>query len=221
MASVNSSAFQRWSDFLDPHEGGVANRPAHEDPGGLTNRGLTIGAFQTWGPSLGYRDTSAAALLRLTKSDVDKFKALYWRASWADRINSDGVAVQVADMYWGSGMDAFWSVQRALNDVNPNRRVTVDGKIGTQTLAAINAAPAGPLIEAIHRRREEFLRSLRNFSSNPGWIRRNNELRDLARELHATQGGNSGIIVAIIALLMIAGGVGLAYYSGQSLPFIR
>lgn len=52
------------------------------------------------------------------------------------------------------------------------------------TVAAVKAADAAQIIEAVTKEREEFYRSLRTFDTfGKGWLRRNKETRDFALEM--------------------------------------
>lgn len=159
------------------HEGGWADHP--RDPGGATNRGVTIGTLRSLGMDLdGDGDVDVADLRILTEADAKRvFKRFYWDKVDADLL-PDGVDYTVADFAVNSGPGrAAKHLQRALG-------VTVDGSVGPETIAAASAADPIALIEAIHASRLRFLRNLRTWNAfGRGWKRRVDEVRTTSLRL--------------------------------------
>jgi lysozyme family protein len=108
------------------HEGGYVNHP--DDPGGATNKGITIATFRRYIK----RDGTIADLKALTTQQaVDVYKAQYWDKVQGDDLPS-GVDYTVADFAVNSGPS------RAAKYLQAALGVTQDGAIGPQTIQAAN-----------------------------------------------------------------------------------
>lgn len=119
------------------HEGGLVDDPA--DPGGLTNRGISLRSYPELGPA-GIRDLTA-----------DQARAIY-RSDWWDRYflgeMPAPVAVKMLDLAVNMGIrSATRCLQRAL--VAMGRPVDMDGVLGAQTRAAARGVAAGDLATAL------------------------------------------------------------------------
>jgi lysozyme family protein len=148
------------------HEGGLSNVP--EDPGGLTKYGISLRAY----PHLG-----ADGIRRLT---VEQAKDIYYRDWWlklrCPEIRDDRVAQKLLDTAVNVGKGASTRLlQRALCEVG--QRVTVDGRIGPQTLAATNRTNPGVLLAVMRRLQAAHYEAL--IQRNPrlakfrrGWLAR-------------------------------------------------
>jgi len=148
------------------HEGGLVNNP--NDPGGWTNRGVTIGTLKKLGIDKdGDGDSDLADLKLLTAADAAKvFKRFY-----ADPVQADllpvGLDYAMTDFAVNSGPTrAAEHLQRILG-------VAVDGHIGPQTLAKVAQCDAKALIVALSESRLRFLRNLKTWGTfGAGWQRR-------------------------------------------------
>jgi lysozyme family protein len=146
------------------HEGGYVNHP--DDPGGATNKGITIATFR----SFIKRDGTIADLKALTTQQaVDVYKAQYWDAVRADGLPS-GVDYTVADFAVNSGPS------RAAKYLQAALGVTQDGAIGPQTIAAAQAADPKALIRKINADRLAFMKRIQGGklwkTFGRGWQRR-------------------------------------------------
>lgn len=170
MANVNILA-----PFILSYEGGYVNDP--DDPGGATNRGVTIATWRAVGYDKdGDGDIDTADLRLITAEDAVNrvLKPHYWDRFKADRINSQSVANILVDWLWASGKPAITGVQQLIG-------VKVDGIVGEKTLAAINAQPARALFDAIHAARVRFIdaviaRRPTSTKYRRGWLRRLNAI---------------------------------------------
>lgn len=164
-------------DEILKHEGGFVNHP--DDPGGATNRGVTIGTLKRLGMDLdGDGDVDVSDLMALTHEDAKRvFKRFYWDVVQADLLPS-GIDYTVADFAVNAGPSrAAKHLQKALG-------VTQDGAIGPQTLAAARAADAAGIVMAVNTSRINFKRTLRHWSTfGRGWTRRVEEVTNLSLEL--------------------------------------
>lgn len=153
------------------HEGGFVNHP--KDPGGATNRGVTIGTLRKLGIDKdGDGDSDIADLRLLTATDAAKvFKRFYGDPVQADLLPR-GLDYAMTDFAVNSGPTrAAEHLQRILG-------VTVDGHIGPKTLAAVAKRDTAELIEALHQSRLRFLRNLKTWPTfGKGWQARVDEVR--------------------------------------------
>jgi len=175
--------------FVWGKEGGWADRPRNEDPGGKTNRGVTIGTWQALAPKLlgiaGTEDT----LRKITFTQFETIFRYYYNAATYDgSINSVPVAEWATELQWASG--GVWDLQRAYNTLNPQNRITVDGVTGPQTVNALNAwtswnaNPANTLklLDQLYVQRYSTLKSLPNAGSNPGWFPRLRDFHEMQKK---------------------------------------
>lgn len=161
--------------FIFSWEGGYANHP--NDPGGATNKGVTIATWKAQGYDKdGDGDIDVADLKLLTDDDVLKvvLKPHFWNRWKADQIRSQSVANICVDWVWGSGKYGITNVQKLLG-------VTTDGIVGAKTIAAINAREPRQLFAAIKKARVQYIEALcrRRKSSavfKAGWLRRLNSI---------------------------------------------
>ena len=168
-------------------EGGYVNDP--DDPGGATNFGVTIHTMRQLGLDLdGDGDIDPSDVRALTRAQaVDIFLRHYFEGPRIDDL-PDPLHATVFDMQVNAGANAVKILQRLL--VQLGHKVTVDGAIGPQTIAAARVAHAiaGPeLVDAygIARRNYYFAIADRRAASRKyartrtggkgGWIKRAEE----------------------------------------------
>jgi lysozyme family protein len=118
-------------------EGGYVNNPA--DKGGETNYGITIGTARAHGYAGAMRDLPRSVA-------VEIYRRIYWLRPRFDEVaqRSERVAAELFDtgVNMGPAVAATF-LQRALTELNRGgkdfRDLVVDGKIGANTLAALDA----------------------------------------------------------------------------------
>jgi len=153
----------------------------YDDKGNWT--GGDVGKGQLKGTKYGI---SAAAfpyedIENLTKERAEYlFKKMYWDKSKCDFL-PDPLSIAVFDYAINSG------VPRAIKDLQRCLYVTVDGKIGNQTIGAANRIPVAKVLENYMNRRLEFVIWL---SSKPqyrkyrnGWVDRVGKIREFCERL--------------------------------------
>lgn len=156
------------------HEGGFVDHP--KDPGGATNRGVTIGTLKRLGIDKdGDGDSDIVDLRKITEADaVAVFKRFYWDVVQADLLPS-GVDYAVADFAVNSGpVRAAQYLQRLLG-------VEADGHIGPKTMAALAQTNPAAVINAYCERRLVFMRGLPIWGTfKGGWTNRVADVRKTA-----------------------------------------
>lgn len=156
------------------HEGGFVNHP--EDPGGMTNLGVTKKVWEEWvGHPVGEKDMRA-----LTPALVGPmYKAKYWDKVKGDDL-PEGVDYAVFDaaVNSGPGRAAKW-LQGCVG-------VEQDGGIGPKTLAAVAAFDPKDLVEDYAKRRLSFLSELPHWATfGKGWSRRVADVQTVASSMTA------------------------------------
>lgn len=138
--------------FILKWEGGYVNDPT--DRGGATNKGVTLATYTAYRKAKGGRMPTANDLKRLTHGEwVEIFKTMFWDRWQADKIKSQAVAVLLVDWLWHSGAHGIRIPQRVLG-------VEADGKVGSQTIEAINAADPKELFTRLYEARKQFFESV-------------------------------------------------------------
>ena len=149
-------------------EGGYTDDP--HDPGGPTNRGITLSVFAAWkGATLDA--TNAAALKdelkRIPAETVERiYRERYWLPSRAAEF-SDGLALMHFDAAVNHG------VGTAIRTLQEAAGVEADGEIGPLTRAAIARSRAADLVSRYADLRRARYRALSHFwRFGRGWLRR-------------------------------------------------
>ncbi len=151
-------------------EGGFVNHPS--DPGGATNKGVTIATWRQVGYDKdGDGDIDVADLKLLSNDDVLKvMKKTYWDRWKADQIINQSVAELLVEWVWGSGKWGIVIPQRVLN-------VTTDGQVGPATIKALNSQNQEELYGRIKTAKLKFIDDI--IVQNPklavfkkGWLNR-------------------------------------------------
>lgn len=158
---MSAGNFSTCLEHVLEHEGGYVDNP--KDPGGATNRGVTLGTLSRWRK----RAVSKAEVKALTVDDVRPiYKAWFWNAVRGDDLPA-GLDLALFDFAVNSGeARAVISLQRILG-------VADDGKLGPLTMAAIYARDPRDLVVSLCAGRLTFLKKLSTFPTfGKGWTRR-------------------------------------------------
>jgi len=121
-------------------EGGYVNDPA--DPGGETNRGITIATARRGGYTGDMKSLSEKDALFI-------YLNLYWKPLRLDTIDATGLRLVMFDSAVNMGISwpALW-LQEVLNDQSNNgsrwKRIVEDGLIGPITIGITNTATVTP-----------------------------------------------------------------------------
>lgn len=142
------------------HEGGFVDHP--RDPGGATNKGITLATFRRYRP-----DATVADLKAISDDDIE---SIYWDGYWLPVRGADlsfGVDLAVFDFGVNSGPS------RAVRHLQAVAGVAQDGVIGPQTLNALLSMRGDVVVQKICARRLSFVRGLRTWDVfGRGWSRR-------------------------------------------------
>ena len=156
-------------------EGGYVNNP--KDPGGATNKGVTLATFR--------RYVKPAGTIKDLKALTDDQAGIVYRRQYWDAIVGaelpDGVDYAVFDLAVNSGPGRAARYLQQVVRVN-----AVDGRIGPATLKAVRAMPAADVINALCDRRLTFLRGLLGWPTfGKGWASRVKSVRAAALKMAA------------------------------------
>lgn len=144
--------FKLFKPTLLKHEGGFVNHP--NDPGGATNKGVTLNVFRTYCKKNGRPEPSVEDLKNISDADWDAIsKGGYWDRLGADVITNQSIAEIIVDWMYNSGPGMIKNVQRILG-------ITADGISGKNTLNAINNHDPEILHRAIKEARIEYYNSI-------------------------------------------------------------
>jgi lysozyme family protein len=177
------ASFDTFFPTLLKHEGGFVNDPV--DPGGATNKGVTMGTFQSCAQKYLGIEPTLANLKALTDAQAGKiYKPLYW-----DKVRCDDIALQeladiVFDFQVNAGANAAKLLQRVLNELGAKPPLAVDGEVGPGTMAALNGMDPKAVYRRYKQGRIDYYQDL--VAKRPplgkflnGWLKRVNSFPDL------------------------------------------
>ncbi len=163
-------------DALAKVEGGYVSDPA--DPGGETYAGIARKSWPTWdGWATLDKITGKRAGQKFSQAE-NSVKEFYYNNFWLknnlDKIDNQDVASAALDTVVNHGKGPSL-LQQTLQKLG--QPVTVDGKIGPDTLSHINSTPAGTFRPALYSVRKSYYEAL--VAENPalgkflnGWMSR-------------------------------------------------
>lgn len=151
------ASFDIFLPILLKFEGGYVNDP--EDPGGETNKGVTIAVFQNCAHELLGIDPTSDNLKALTDAQAGIiYKALYWNKIQGDAIALQDLANIVCDFFVNAGSHATKLLQTVMLQMGAN--VAVDGVIGPGSIAALNGLPQAEVYRRYKQGRIEYYEAL-------------------------------------------------------------
>ncbi|SFQ80869.1 Lysozyme family protein [Nitratireductor indicus] len=158
--------FARALPLVLKHEGGWADNP--KDPGGATMKGVTLATFRRYVKA----DATKADLRAISDEQV---ATVYYRHYWA-AVNAQalpsGIDYAVFDFAVNSGP------ARAAKYLQSIAGVSVDGRVGPQTIEAVSAMDAAKVINKLCDARMSFLRKLKHWPTfGNGWTSRVDDVR--------------------------------------------
>lgn len=164
--------FERALPLVLKHEGGFVNHP--KDPGGATNKGVTIATFRRYVKA----DGTVADLKAISDEQVATvYYRHYWSAVNAQALPS-GVDYAVFDFAVNSGPS------RAVKFLQKVLGVTQDGRVGPKTIEAAKGLSANWIVEQLCDARLAWLKTLKTWPTfGKGWTNRVRDVRDAARKM--------------------------------------
>ena len=168
--------YQHCLEMILHHEGGYVNHP--EDPGGMTNLGVTKRVYEEW---VGYA-VSEHTMQNLTEEDVAPiYKKNYW-----DRVKGDDLPEGLNLCVFDFGVNA--GTGRAAKYLQTMIGTVVDGGIGPNTLRTldehVSLVGLQETIEQYQENRQRYYQKLKTFETfGRGWTRRVNETTQSALKM--------------------------------------
>lgn len=141
---MSDTSFQSALAFVLDVEGGYSND--RRDPGGSTSRGITQAKLN----EVRAAHPEAADFPKLVSDLTDAQVAWIYRTEYWDRLSADLLPDGIALAAFNCAVNA--GVSRAARFLQQALRVSVDGVIGAQTIAAVKRAQLVPLIEEFNAR---------------------------------------------------------------------
>lgn len=177
------ATFTKFLPRLLAFEGGFVDDPA--DPGGATNKGITMRTFASCAPTLLGIEPTLQALRALTDEQAGTiYKALYWDRTGGDWLQLQPLAEMVCDFYVNAGGNAVRTLQQVLNAAGAEPALAVDGAFGSNTLRWLLSLDAVDVYRRLKQGRIDYYREL--VARNPtlgkfldGWLSRVNAFPDL------------------------------------------
>jgi lysozyme family protein len=175
------ATFESYLPTLLLHEGGFVNDPA--DPGGATNKGVTMKTFRGCAQRLlGVAPTLTNLKALTPQQAATVYKELYWKPIRADEIRLQELANIVFDFYVNAGDNATNLLQNTLNSLG--RELVVDGKVGAATMSALAIVDQKEVYRRYKLGRAAYYRKLAERDPQlkkflKGWLNRVNSFPDL------------------------------------------
>jgi lysozyme family protein len=151
--------FNQFLPLLLRFEGGFVDNPA--DPGGATNKGITLRTFsEAAEPLLGVPATLDNLKALSDEQAGVLYKHLYWDACHGDDIELQDLADLLVDFQVNAGANALKALQRVLNDAGAQPSLAVDGAMGPGTLQALRDADQREVYARLRQARIDYYRDL-------------------------------------------------------------
>ncbi len=167
--------YRKLVPFILRWEGGWTDDK--DDKGGKTNRGITINTYKALSRKLLHQEPTMANFRQLTKAQAALFVKHFWDKSTANnQVRSQKIAEAITTWRWGSGSYGLKEFQRLLNR-KYHANLKVDGVIGRNTVAKVNAINPDHLFNDMLQARKAFFERLAQRDPSQtkflkGWINR-------------------------------------------------
>jgi lysozyme family protein len=172
------ASFELFLPMLLKFEGGYVDDP--DDPGGETNKGVTMAVFRVCSQSLLGLAPTSDNLKALTDAQAGIiYKTRYWDAIQGDAINLQDLANIVCDFYVNAGTHATTLLQQVLNSTGAN--LHVDGQIGPASIQFLNGLDQTAVYRQYKQGRINYYQSLAQKYPKflQGWLNRVNAFPNL------------------------------------------
>lgn len=165
---ATTAVFDRALAHVLEMEGGYSDDP--HDPGGPTNRGITLGVFAAWRKRTVTKASRAGLLRDLKAIDAATVREIYRRRYW-DLSHADALPAPLALMHFDAAVNH--GVGTAIRFLQEAVGVTADGEIGPETRRAVAQGPLADTLAAYAAIRARRYRALPHFwRFGRGWLRR-------------------------------------------------
>jgi len=172
------ASFDLFLPMLLRFEGGYVDDPT--DPGGETNKGITMATFRHCSHDLLGLDPTSENLKALTDAQAGiVYRNLYWNKISGDDIPLQDLANIVCDFYVNAGTHATLLLQQVLNGMGAH--VVQDGAIGPASIQALNGFDQMEVYRQYKQGRINYYQNLgqRFPQFVRGWLNRVNAFPDL------------------------------------------
>lgn len=161
------SRFEKIFKYILEVEGGYSNDK--HDKGGATRYGI----IEVEARKYGYRGHMKEMPLEIAK---DIYYKKYFKGNRLDEIVNDKISLSICDWIVNSGTWGAKKAQQALNIINGSN-LSVDGKIGNNTLFALNNVNVDKFLQTYHNLQRNFYRGIVASKPNQrvflkGWLNR-------------------------------------------------
>lgn len=162
------ASYELFKSSIEEAEGGYQNLKS--DPGNYNSLGQRVGTNH--GISAKFYEAvrgmapSVEDMKAISKQEAHiLFKNEFWDKVKADNIDSQAVAETLADHAINAGVGTAGKVMQITLNTAFHKNLLVDGKVGRQTLAAMNSVNEKELFQAFSLARLEDYKTKRNYSS--------------------------------------------------------
>jgi lysozyme family protein len=172
------ASFDLFLPLLLRFEGGFVDDPT--DPGGETNKGVTMAIFRQCSHELLGIDPTSENLRALTDAQAGIiYRSLYWNKMSGDVFQLQDLANIVCDFYVNSGTHATVLLQRILNGMGAH--IVEDGGIGSASIQALNGFDQTEVYRRYKQGRINYYQNLgqRFPQFVQGWLNRVNAFPNL------------------------------------------
>ena len=159
-------------------EGGYVDNPT--DPGGETNKGITMATFRSCSQKLLGIDPTSDNLKALTNEQAGTiYHQNYWVPMQGDSIALQDLANIVCDFNVNSGSHAIVLLQQVMKDLGAS--VVVDGCLGPATMQALSGLDPTEVYRQYKAGRIAYYQQLGQKYPQflAGWLKRANAFPDL------------------------------------------
>lgn len=170
--------FDQFLPILLRFEGGYVDDPT--DPGGETNKGVTMASFCQCSHDLLGIDPTSENLRALTDAQAGIiYRTLYWNKMNGDSFPLQDLANIVCDFYVNAGTHATLLLQRVLNGMGAN--LVEDGRLGAASIQALNSFDQVAVYRQYKQGRITYYQCLAQKFPQflKGWLNRVNAFPDL------------------------------------------
>lgn len=129
--------------YILPNEGGYSNRAA--DRGGPTNFGITQNTLSSWNVDHAGYPSDVKDLTVAQAGDI--YEANYWPG--LEQITSQAVASKMLDIFVNFGPSGGTIIAQQAANTLVDPPTAVDGRLGPDTVASINAADETAMLQAL------------------------------------------------------------------------